>query len=516
MLSRLSASSLIFVILSAMLGRLSTALAQLIAAFYLSPTDFGIYATAMGVMLITTMMRGGGTGNHMLTMTPQEFRLHGGRIFWYGQFFIAIGVGITLLIALPVTFWFASHKGYLQSDLLHTLMMLAAAFVLTNLCIYPRTRLMSQLRLKEISALDSMQGIIKLFATWIFAANGFGPIALAVPIAICALFEIPWIWSRSGATWKELIPARGWLGPTIKEMRLPLVMALLATLCGQTDTLVGSLFVPVSVIGFYFFASQLAIQPAMMMSGTLRAVFTAASAQMRSDPENQNNALRTLFNGSMVFIPLVTLFIPAVFEPFERAVWNGKWGGSYWPVLILSTTLVYPTALQLVAAPIAGARDWHQAIRIDLLRAIPKLLAAGVAGLIIIWLQLDSFWSGVLLALAVGLAGAFVAAQELMRIMKNAGVSPITLFYEMYSTPFAALLCAFAASGLADSFLEPMQYSFSVRTMALIECALSGIIYLMLTGFLLRFGYSATLERLTEALPAILRPLSRKVFFLDV
>ena len=64
MLSRLTPRTIFTVIAAAVFGRLSTAVAQLAAAFYLTPDQFGLYATAVGVVIATSMLRGGGTGNH--------------------------------------------------------------------------------------------------------------------------------------------------------------------------------------------------------------------------------------------------------------------------------------------------------------------------------------------------------------------------------------------------------------------------------------------------------------------
>ncbi|MEY4171542.1 MAG: hypothetical protein RLZ94_2615, partial [Actinomycetota bacterium] len=60
MLSKLSPRSILMVLASAVFGRMSTALAQIIAAIYLSPTDFGLFATASGILAACTILRGGG------------------------------------------------------------------------------------------------------------------------------------------------------------------------------------------------------------------------------------------------------------------------------------------------------------------------------------------------------------------------------------------------------------------------------------------------------------------------
>jgi hypothetical protein len=285
----------------------------------------------------------------------------------------------------------------------------------------------------------------------------------------------------------------------------------MVTLNTQTDSLVSSAFVPAAVLGVYYFASQLAAQPANLVGNTLRALFTATTAQVRGDRERENSSIRLVFSGAMVFMPLVTMAIPAVFESFERAAWQGKWADSRFPVLILSATLVYPTALQLVAAPIAGLRDWKLAIRLD---ALPKIVPAAIGGACILWLGLNASASGVVLAAAVGGAGAIVSSIELVRILMRAGMPRHTIIYELYSTPLAALLSAVAAAGLAHSAAEPMRVILGDRAAAGIECVMAAAVYAVLAVVLLRFGYTATLERLVAALPEFMRAPARRLFVL--
>lgn len=512
MLSRLSTTSMIAIVMAAIFGRLSTALAQVVAGIYLSPKDFGIYATAVGVILVTTGLRGGGTGNHLQTMTVEEFERTGWRIFRYAIMFGIIGCSLSLLAAWPVASRFSLQKGYPRDTLLEAILLLTLNFLLFNTAWFGRCRITSEGRVRELSLLDSVSGALKLLGTWLLAAFGAGPLALAGALTLGALFENAWVFLRGGVRVRELSRRGPWLGETFRELRLPLVMAILITLGSQTDALVGSIMVPVTVIGLYFFALQLASQPTMLVGSTIRAVFTSATAAIRGDRSREQESLHTVFNGAMVFIPLITMAIPAVFEPFERAVWGGRWADARWPVLILSIAAIYTTALQLVGAPIAGVRNWKLAIRLDLLRATSKILGAAIGGTLCIWLSLDAVMSGIVLAAGVGTAGLLVATFELFRVLLHFGMSRGSIIYELYSTPLAAVLSAVAASGLAHSIAEPARVALGVRMAAGVECLLAAAIYSALSVLLLRFGYTPTLERLLQALPAAIGGPVRRAF----
>jgi hypothetical protein len=267
---------------------------------------------------------------------------------------------------------------------------------------------------------------------------------------------------------------------------------------------------PVTVIGYYFFATQIASQPASVIANSLRSILAPATASVRGDPVRERASIRDTFAMAMVFAPLVSMALPAVFESFERAVWGGKWSDSRWPIFILSGTLVYPTAVQLISAPISGLRDWKSAIRLDASRAISKIAGAGLASAIILTLMPSVGASTLILALCVGSASAIASTIEIFRVMTAAGLSRSTILYELYSTPLAALLSALASSGLAHSISSGVAVQLDSGTAAAIEFALAAGIYIILSLILLRFGYTSVLERFISALPPKLQTVAKR------
>lgn len=515
MLSKLTPRTIFTVIAAAVFGRLSTAVAQLAAAFYLTPDQFGLYATAVGVVIATSMFRGGGTGNHMLTMTPAEFQDHGGRMFRYSLMFAALCTVLSIAVAGPTSALFAAAKGYSQQDLQVLIIVLGIQFSAFVIGQYPRARMAAESAFKELSLMDSFSGVLKVASTWILASRGFGAMALAAPLLVTICFENLWTWIRADILKAEMRVQRGWFRLTLRELRLPLVCAVLATLNGQTDALIGSAMIPVSVIGYYFFATQLATQPNTVIASSLRAVFSSAIAHVRGDAKRERESMHAVFASGMVFAPMISMALPAVFGSFEHAVWNGKWSESRYPLLILSATMVYPTVAQLVAAPLAAMRDWGTSIRLDSTRAAAKIVGAAIGGAIVVWKDLGVIQAGVVLATAVGGLTALVCAYELYRVMLRSGLPRSTILYELYSSPLACALSSVAAGGLAHSFIEPLRSELPARAAAGIECVVAALLYTVLVVILLRFGYTRTLERVTEALPSALQKLARRVFVLN-
>lgn len=514
MLSKLSPRSILMVLASAVFGRAATAISQIIAAFYLTPDQFGVYAAGIGVLIATGLFRGGGTGNHMLTMRTSEFRSDGGRLFRYSLVFSLLCGVLSVAAAWPVAGAFSATKHYPEVQLRNVIIVLGIQFTAMIISQYPRARMSSELRFSELSLVDIFTGAIKLGSTWLLASWGWGALALAAPLLCVTIVENGWLWTRCRLERGELRVKTGWFAETLREMRLPLVMAILATLNGQTDALIGSVLLPLTVVGVYYFSMQMAAQPATLVAGSLRSVLSPATAAVRGDREREMQSIRDTFNAGMVFSPIVSMSMPAVFDAFERTVWHGKWGDARWPVFILSVTLTYPTVVQLVVAPIAGIRDWGAAIRLDLGRAIARMLGAGVAAIFILWLQPSVTTSAMILALAVGCTSAAVATLEIFRVMLQAGMTRASIIYELYSTPLAALLSAVAASGLAHSVVEPLRVDLPAQIANGIECGIAAATYAVLSLILLRFGYTTALERVVRALPAPLIGPVRKIMVL--
>jgi len=90
-----------------------------------------------------------------------------------------------------------------------------------------------------------------------------------------------------------------------------------------------------------------------------------------------------------------------------------------------------------------------------------------------------------------------------------------TIFYELYSTPLAALLSALAASGLAHSICDgPISTQIGPKFAVIVELAISSMIYAVLAVVLLRFGYTSALERFIQALPISIQSLANRIMHL--
>ncbi|NBO92508.1 MAG: hypothetical protein EBV06_09405, partial [Planctomycetia bacterium] len=177
-----------------------------LAAFYLDSRQFGIYATGTGVLTITGILRGGGSGNHLLSMRPDEFRDDGGRFLRYGSSFAMATLLVTITLAWPVAGAFASAKGYeasTEGDLRTVILLLGAAMTVAIIGQYPRARMASSLRFSELSLVDTISGSLKLASTVLLAAAGFGAVALAMPLLLISLFENLWTWPRCGMSRSE-------------------------------------------------------------------------------------------------------------------------------------------------------------------------------------------------------------------------------------------------------------------------------------------------------------------------
>ncbi|MEI6024498.1 MAG: oligosaccharide flippase family protein, partial [Phycisphaerales bacterium] len=124
---------------------------QIVMAWFLTPADYGLYAIALGITTFTTIMRGGGTGIVFQTMKLEEFpSIGGGLVRW------AVGSGIlgtifTLGMVLPAQYLYPPNS---TNGLGWILFWSAVSFVIFNFTTYPRAKVLSRLKFKQIAAMD--------------------------------------------------------------------------------------------------------------------------------------------------------------------------------------------------------------------------------------------------------------------------------------------------------------------------------------------------------------------------
>ena len=507
------ASSLFLTSLASLFSRFSGLATQIVMAWYLLPADYGLYAIALGITTFTTVMRGGGTGVIFQTMKIEEFKSIGG-----GLLRAALGCGIlgtifTLAMVLPAPYLYPKNE---TTGLGWILLWSAVGFVVYNVSTYPRAKVLSHLKFKQIAAMDSASSLVKLASAYFFAANGYGALSFVLSQLLGNLVVLAWSFAAAGMERADFKASPHWLIETYSMVKIPFFIALITSLGNQTDLFTASFFIPLSALGIYLFTNQMAIQPIQMLSGTLQSVLAPYASRIRGSEQAENENIAQTFLTGIVFVPIFVMSIAAVYPSLAHVLFQDKWNDSIVPVQLACLFLIYPTLQTLLEAPIIGARRWTLALKLYFGRAISKIMGALLGIAYIKVFIISSEYIPVVLVIAVGLTSSIFAFLQIKIIAKEVHILPITFRYEMYSTPAYAILAAVATAGLAKSAVDILGFSStSIRVEAFTELAFCFTAYSTVSFILLRFGYIESLQKTLDLLPIKLRNVMYKILILN-
>ena len=510
-------SSIFLNSLASIFSRFSGLATQIVMAWFLTPADYGLYAIALGITTFTTMMRGGGTGIVFQTMKLEEFPAIGG-----GLVRIAVGCGIlgtifTLGMVLPAQYLYPADSA---KGLGWILFWSAVGFVVFNFTTYPRAKVLSRLKFKQIAAMDSASALIKLASAYYFASQGYGALSFVLSQLISGIVVLAWSLAVAGMERTDFKASPDWLSETYAMMKIPFVMALITSLGSQTDLFFFSFFIPVGALGIYLFTNQMAVQPIQMLSSTLQTVLAPYAARVRGDIDQEDLSARQTFLTGVIFVPLFVMGIAAVYPSLAHFLFAAKWNESILPVQFACVFLIYPTVQSLLEAPLMGARRWKITLELYSGRMIGKLAGAAVSIAVLFAakfiMPIPETQYPLILIIGVGLTTTVISFFQIKKVSNQIHVSNITFRYEMYSTPAYSILAAIATSGLATSVVEVFGFSStSIRTEALLELIFCMITYGGVCALLLRFGYVDNLNNVLQLLPNNPRRFIYKALFLE-
>ncbi len=510
-------SSLFLNSLASLFSRFSGLATQIVMAWFLTPADYGLYAIALGITTFTTMMRGGGTGIVFQTMKLEEFPSIGGGLVRFAVGCGILGTIFTLGMVLPAQYLYPDDSA---KGLGWILFWSAVGFVIFNFTTYPRAKVLSRFKFKQIAAMDSVSSLIKLASAYFFASQGYGALSFVLSQLISGIVVLAWSLAVAGMERNDFKASPNWLSETYLMMKIPFLMALITSLGGQTDLFFFSFFIPVGALGIYLFTNQMAVQPIQMLSSTLQAVLAPYAARVRGDIDQEDLSARQTFLTGVIFVPLFVMGIAAVYPSLAHLLFVDKWNSSIVPVQCACVFLIYPTVQTLLEAPLMGARRWSITFELFSGRMIGKLAGAALS---IALLYGSKFISPIpetqyplILIIGVGLTTTLISFFQIKKVSKQIHISNITFRYEMYSTPAYSILAAIATSSLANSVVEIFGFtSTSFRTEALLEVIFCIITYGGVCAILLRFGYVENLNNLLQLFPDKPRRLIYKVLFLE-
>ncbi len=342
-----------WMVVSMVLTRVVTFLAQILLGKWLLPKDFALYATATSIAGFIMVCRDMATGHLLVQRGREQYNELAGPAFWIAMAYNVSVAGITAVIAVPL-----AQRVYHEPELAPMLWVMALALPLGAVgnVLFARMRL--DMKFRAFSIEQAWSAIVRQLAMVVCARMGMGPMSFAWPILFYTLFDaVACWWLTRDSAWMRPPAFRLWGGMVRQALWLMINSLANFAMDFGPFLLMGPILVwslngfktaaqsgeaafkaassaAYDVTGYYFFAYQITAQIGVMLAYSSVVVLVPALQRMKNDPERQRlaslRALRTLMmGGSIASIGLAT-----VMGPLEHILWHGKYDASVPAVMI--------------------------------------------------------------------------------------------------------------------------------------------------------------------------------------
>ena len=314
---------------------------QLILAWKLSHTDFGVVALAYSVTAVTAVLQRSGLREILVQRSPR-FTEYANTAFWLS---LVIGscVAVLTLCAAPLAVFL-----YKEPALLGILCILAFGELLLSLQSVPGAKLQADLRFRDVSLINLFEGASIGLLTILFALTGFKAYSIVLPIPIVQTTSLLIQLKLSGFR-----PKRGFSWPICREMTassaLLLGAALLYAFNMQGANIVLGLFHGAAVVGVFFFAYNLCNQVVGLLTNNLYSVLLPTLSALQHDIKHQTEVFLRVTKVVNWMGMFLCFLIASVADPLVRAMYGEKWVEAIPCLQVLSVgmTLSFSFALSI-------------------------------------------------------------------------------------------------------------------------------------------------------------------------
>lgn len=319
---------------------------QIILARLLAPSDFGNIGLALTVTTLATVVANFGVDDVLLQR--QRTLRH-----WASSGFVAslvLGLLSFLAVALASPLFVAIYHSPI---LLSLLPLMALAMPLTALSTVPMAKLRADLNFRLIASYTTAELAATQLLTIGLAVWGFGVYSFAIPMPVMALVKAVAFWliakPRLGRIRRKQLRMMGSNSAAVFGTKI------LTAAVGQGDYFILGLFAAKPVVGAYFFAFRLAIQPVQLLAGNLSNVLFPVLSHLKNEPVRQKSAALKA-SRVLAFIVMPYCFLQAaIARPLLTLVFGARWEAAIPLVEILSVGLAFD-AVSWVAGALLQAR----------------------------------------------------------------------------------------------------------------------------------------------------------------
>lgn len=436
---------------SALIGKVTSFLAQLVLGWALGPEDFALYAIAISVATMLFAVRNGGIREQLIQRGSEYDALAPG-CFRIAMTF-NLGLAGLLVAASPII-----------ADIYHAprlpplLWVIAAYIILYTPANILQTKLYTDMRFNTIGKLSSLSMTLRQITAVLLALGGLGALSFVLPLIVVAVFEsLAFLhalrrWPRGG------LAAMAVYRLLFKDSRWVMLGALATALVMQGDYMVVGYLSDKATLGYYFFGFQLSVALESLFVTGLQTIMFSAFASLSLEPERQNAAyLRASGILSYLVTPLC-LGLALVAGPLVHLLWRGKWDAATIVFQIILLGLFMRIQVPLSIALMESRGKWRFRSLLTICDGLGLLAAAALGTM-----------TGGLLSIAAWVCGYRLVSGliQCALIARSASISTTVLLRRMLPPAAAALACALAGH-LLWGVLAPISGEIMRATLSLL------------------------------------------------
>jgi O-antigen/teichoic acid export membrane protein len=383
---------------------------QLALAWFLTNNDYGVYAIAISLSVLLSVLRDGGLPQ-VLEQKGDRFDSFAGAVFWM---MLAMNCATALLLALIAK---PAANFYGIADLADVVMLFAITIPLSVVPSVLSARLVVDLKFRELGLVQVISAMTRNGLLLFFAWSGFGARSFLLPVLVTSVTDSlllwliarcsPWTMAPKFHLWRELFAEGRWV-----------LLGTFSIAVGNNGSyfLLGKLL-PADVVGTYFFAYQLVVQLGVLLSDNVYQILVGSFARMRGELTRLRAAVPPALDMIVLVGAAASLLIGAIYEPLERVLWHGKWASASVAIQILAVLWPVTAGASVLRALQMATGHFRQWGIVTLLGAFASIIGAGAGAL----------WGGTAASTAVGfgLGAVFGVLLNAAIALPHIGISPV-------------------------------------------------------------------------------------------
>lgn len=316
-LAQSAASGLAYMTLLTILTKLATMVGQVVLAWLLLPSAFGLVGVSSSVTAIIGLVQDLGLLN-VLVNRQKRFSLWAKPVFWM-SLTVGLTTGLLMAFCAPI-----AARIYGMPEITGLILVVALASPLTAVGLVPMAFLRKQLRFKTLMVVGVIQNVGQVLLSILFAWMGAEAYSFVLPQPIIAALVAAVLWYQAPVTIGWRLHLRKWRYLVTDSLILTLGRGCY-TLISKGGYVVLGLLYTSTAVGIYYFAFNLSLQFISLLTGQLVSVLFPVLARMQGDAARQYRA----FNRVLRLIATVTvpaaLLQAATSDPLIRLIFDERW-----------------------------------------------------------------------------------------------------------------------------------------------------------------------------------------------